>query len=110
MLPFGEWVAAAGHAGALLGGTDAQRVHAMLELAPRRTPWAAAALATVQGRHVAAAKAFGDIGNLSDRALALAWAAKAAGENGKKLDKALLDELCEFADRNKAPGLRPVVG
>jgi class 3 adenylate cyclase len=107
MLPFGEWVAAAGHAGALLGGDDARRVRSMLELAPRRTPWAAAALATVQGKHVAAAKIFGGIGNLSDRTLALAWAGKAAARNGKKLSSTLLEELREFADRNEAPGLVP---
>jgi hypothetical protein len=79
----------------------------MLALAPRRTLWAAAALATVQGRHVAAAKIFGSIGNLSDRTLALAWAGKAAAGNGRKLSAPLLDELREFADRNKAPGLVP---
>lgn len=102
MLPFGEWVAAAGNVGALLGRKGADQVRAMLELSPRRTPWVRAALATVAGDHVAAAAQFAQIGNASDRALALAWAARAG-----KIDRKSLAELREFAERNRALRLLP---
>jgi hypothetical protein len=74
----------------------------MLELSPRRTPWVKAALDTVAGDHVAAAAQFAQIGNASDRALSLAWAARAG-----KIDRRSLAELREFAERNRALKLLP---
>ncbi|GHJ45017.1 hypothetical protein Cs7R123_23590 [Catellatospora sp. TT07R-123] len=102
MLPYGEWAAAAGHAGSVLGAEAAVRVRTMLELSPRRTPWVQAALATVTGDHLAAAAHFARIGDASDRALSLSWAARTGG-----LDQPLLTELHDFAARNHAPGLLP---
>ncbi|MDI1466351.1 adenylate/guanylate cyclase domain-containing protein [Catellatospora sp. KI3] len=101
-LPYGEWAAAAGHAGSLLGTEAAARVRTMLELSPRRTPWVLAALATVSGDHLTAAAHFARIGDASDRALSLSWAARAGA-----LPPPLLTELHDFAARNHAPGLLP---
>jgi hypothetical protein len=96
-LPYGEWTAAAGHAAHLIGGEALQRIRAMFELAPRRTPWVEAAAATLEGEHRHAADVFGQIGDLSDRALSLAWAARAG-----QLDKGELNELRQFVRRNEA--------
>jgi predicted ATPase/class 3 adenylate cyclase len=93
-LPSGEWVAAAAHAAHLVGAEARQRMRAMLELAPLRTPWVEAALATVDGDHTRAAERYGQIGDLSDRALSLAWAARAGGKQP--------DELRDFVSRNGA--------
>ncbi len=100
MLPFGEWVAAAGHAAALLGTAERERVRTMLGRSPRRTPWVRAALATVSGDHAAAAAHFARIGDASDRILSLAWAVRDG-----RADTADEAELRAFADRNRAPGL-----
>ncbi|WP_166382336.1 AAA family ATPase [Catellatospora methionotrophica] len=100
MLPFGEWVAAAGHAAALLGDAERERVRAILARSPRRTPWVRAALATVSGEHVEAAAIFARIGDASNRMLSLAWAARAGA-----LDAGDLAEVREFAERNRARGL-----
>jgi predicted ATPase/class 3 adenylate cyclase len=93
-LPSGEWVAAAAHAAHLVGADGCERMRAMLELAPLRTPWVEAALATVSGDHMSAAEHYGRIGDLSDRALSLAWAARAGTARHADLD--------EFVTRNSA--------
>jgi hypothetical protein len=100
-LPFGEWVAAAGHAAHLTGGQALQRIRAMFQLAPRCTPWVDAAVATLEGDHRQAADVYGQVGDLSDRALSLAWAARAG-----QLDKGEINELQQFARRNGAKLLR----
>ncbi|HZM79377.1 MAG TPA: AAA family ATPase [Candidatus Limnocylindrales bacterium] len=100
-LPFGEWVAAAGHAAYLAGGQAQQRVRAMFDVVPRLTPWVRAAIATVNGEHGEAADLYRQIGDLSDRALSLAWAARAG-----QLDKGEINELRQFARRNAAKLLR----
>jgi len=101
-LPYGEWAAAAGHAGHLTGGQGLKCIRATFELAPRRTPWVAAAVATLEGDHRHAADVFGQIGDLSDRAVSLAWAARAG-----QLEAGELNELRQFARRNEAKLLLP---
>lgn len=96
-LPFGEWAAAAGHAAHLVGGEARQRIQAMFALAPRRTAWVEAAIATVEGDHLAAAAVYGRVGDQSDQALSRAWAARAG-----QLDEPQLTLLREFAQRNRA--------
>jgi class 3 adenylate cyclase len=96
-LPSGEWVAAAANAAYLIGPAACQRVRAMLELAPIRTPWVEAALATVDGEHLRAAARYAEIGDLSDRALSLAWAARAGATKSAELD--------DFVERNGAISL-----
>jgi hypothetical protein len=100
-LPFGEWAAAAAHAGYLAGGEALQRIRETFRLAPRRTPWVEAAVATLNGDHRHAAEIYGQVGDLSDRALSLAWAAR-----DRQLDKGELNELRQFARRNGAKLLR----
>jgi hypothetical protein len=113
MLAFGEWVAAASSTGAILGAQTAQRVRTMLECSARRTPWVKAALLTVDGvlhadaeRHLAAAEIYADMGNTTDRMLALAAAARTLVATGHP-DRTggWLPELVEFAHRNRAPRL-----
>ncbi|HCT77172.1 MAG TPA: guanylate cyclase, partial [Micromonosporaceae bacterium] len=99
-LPSAEWVSAAAHAAHLLGRKATKQVSALLELAPRKTPWLEAAMATVQGDHQTATMLYERIGDLSDRALSQAWAAR-VGE----LDATGLAELRAFANRNNAAGL-----
>jgi len=100
-LPFGEWAAAAAHAGHLTGGEALQRMRAAFGLAPRRTPWVEAAVATLEGDHRHAADVYGQVGDLSDRALSLAWGARTG-----QLDKGEINELRQFARRNGAKLLR----
>ncbi len=100
-LPSAEWVSATAHAAYLLGPRAIGKVHAMLQLTPRRTPWVNAALATITGEHLEAAVLYGKIGALSDRALSLAWAARSGD-----LEPAEADELADFVERNRAVRLR----
>lgn len=118
MLAFGEWVAAASHAAAVLGTPASAQVRRMLERAPHRTPWVEAGLATVAGamamqdpkqaaaHHAEAAATYGRIGNASDRALALRACARAllaAGDT--EAASPVVAEVLAFARRNRAPGL-----
>ncbi len=102
-LPFGEWVAAAGHAAHLLGEPGRAKFAAMMQLSPRRTPWVDAAVATVQGDHRLAAAIYQRIGDTTDQMLSLAWGARAGQLSAS--DEA---ELRDFAERNKAKLLAPV--
>ncbi len=99
-LPFCEWAVAAGHAAHLVGGEAQRQIQGMFELAPRRTVWVEAAIATVDGDHLTAADIFGRIGDKSDQALSWAWAARAG-----HLPDAELNQLREFARVNNAAWL-----
>jgi class 3 adenylate cyclase/predicted ATPase len=110
MLAWCEWVSAAARAGAELGGDDARRVRRMLERSTRRTPWVWAGLATLDGalhadpeQHLAAAGLYAQMGDASNRILALAAAARlllAAGDDQRAAP--LVAEVTEFARRNQA--------
>jgi class 3 adenylate cyclase len=101
-LPFAEWVAAAGHAAYLTGDPARELLTSMMRLAPRRTPWVEAAVATVEGEHVRAAAIYARIGDVSDQMLSLAWGSRAGQLTGPQER-----ELHEFAARNKAKLLLP---
>jgi class 3 adenylate cyclase len=117
MLAFGEWVPAAAHAAALLGPDACARVAGMLKRTPRSTPWVVAGLATVNGaaagpaaadQHVTAADIYREIGDATNRALALSAAVRALRASGDAERLAPVHaELAEFALRNGAPGLLP---
>ncbi|MER7331991.1 MULTISPECIES: adenylate/guanylate cyclase domain-containing protein [unclassified Micromonospora] len=119
-LASGEWIAAAGYAASLAGRDAAARVRAMLDRVGHRTPWSEAALRTVTGAlaaadgdhrraaelHLAGAGIYAGIPDVTDRMLALSFAAaelKLAGE--PTAGRAELTELRAFALRNGAPGL-----
>ncbi|MEN3309648.1 MAG: hypothetical protein V7603_5850 [Micromonosporaceae bacterium] len=113
MLAWGEWVAAAAKAGAELGGEQAERVRAMLERSARRTPWVRAGIATLTGaltgdpeQHLAAAAIYAQMGNVTDRMLSLAAAARALLASGQA-ERAgpIVAEVADFAHRNQATRL-----
>jgi tetratricopeptide (TPR) repeat protein len=120
-LASGEWIAAAAYAAALTSRTAAARVRAMLDRAGHRTPWAEAALHTVTAslasyagehrrageRHLAAADIYAQIPDNTDRMLALALAASTLSRwtGGRRQAEDLLDEVRDFARRNRATGL-----
>ncbi|SCL16269.1 Predicted ATPase [Micromonospora nigra] len=119
-LASGEWIAAAGWAATLAGRKAAVRVRTMLDQVGHRTPWSEAALRTVTGalagadgdhRHaaellVAAADTYAGIPDVTDRMLALTFAARELQRAG---DRAAatgpLVEVRAFALRNDAPVL-----
>jgi class 3 adenylate cyclase len=113
ILPFAEFVAPLAYAGTLLGTDGATRVRAMLKRSPRRTPWVLAALATLEATltgdptaHLEAADAYGRIGDLTDRALMLALAARGLVRRGAFESAApLIAEVTAFARRNRADRL-----
>jgi predicted ATPase/class 3 adenylate cyclase len=122
----GEWVDAAAHAAWLAGRGAAVIVRDMLADVPHRTPWVEAAMRTVTGAaafadrdfaraadmHLAAAEIYGQIPNLTDRALAIAAAVRAMrrGPDGERaVDSDRLEpwrgELFAFAARAETPRL-----
>jgi hypothetical protein len=117
MIAFGEWVTSAAHASVLLDVASAERVRAMLERSTRRTPWVEAGLATVAGalavndpaaHHLRAAGTYRRIGDVTNRMLALAAAARALVAAGDAERAApVVEEVAEFARRNAAPRLWP---
>ncbi|RIV38437.1 ATP-binding protein [Micromonospora radicis] len=120
-LASGEWIAAAGWAATLAGRKPAARVRGMLDQVGHRTPWSEAALRTVTGAltgadgdhrraaelFLAAAELYAGIPALSDRMLALTFAAREQESVGDRSPAAaaLLAEVRAFAHRNAAPGL-----
>ncbi|MFC7548399.1 adenylate/guanylate cyclase domain-containing protein [Plantactinospora sp. GCM10030261] len=138
MIAFMEWVAAAGHATAVLGPPAAELLRQMLDRAPRATPWARAAryatdgaLATAAGEHRAAGRAYASAAEIyaampdrTDELLATAFSVAARGraDAARTADKADLvradaagtadkaDLVREFAGRNHAPGLLRLAG
>jgi class 3 adenylate cyclase len=113
ILPFAEFVAPLAYAGALMGVEGAARVRAMLKRSPRFTAWVDAAMGTLEGTLTSdpsayheAAEAYGRIGDLTDRALTLALAARGLVRQGH-LEQAspLIAEVTAFARRNSAPRL-----
>jgi class 3 adenylate cyclase/tetratricopeptide (TPR) repeat protein len=121
MIGFGEWVAATGHAAALLGPDAAAQAKAMFLRSKRRTPWVAAALqmasgalardgAAAAGHYLAAADRYAAIGTFSDEALALATALRALPAGDERLDD-VSARVRHFAERNAAPLLfGPLLG
>jgi hypothetical protein len=113
ILPFAEFVAPLAYAGSLLGVEGAARVRAMLKRSPRYTPWVSAAMATLEGTltgdptaYQEAAEGYGRIGDLTDRALTLALAARGMVRlNQVEQAAPLVAEVIEFARRNEAPRL-----
>ncbi|MFV2101434.1 ATP-binding protein [Micromonospora sp. LOL_024] len=119
-LASGEWIAAAGWAATLAGRRTAARVRTMLDQVGHRTPWSEAALRSVTGAlagadgdhrraaelYLAAAEIYAGIPDVTDRMLALTFAAReldAAGDRAAA--DPMLVELRAFAHRNGAPGL-----
>jgi tetratricopeptide (TPR) repeat protein len=121
MIGFGEWVAATGHAAALLGTEAAAQAKAMFLRSTRRTPWVAAALemtsgtlaedgAVAAGHYLSAADRYAAIGTPSDEALALAAALRALPPGDDRLDD-VSERVRRFAERNAAPLLfGPLLG
>ena len=113
VLPFAEFVAPLACAGAMLGVEGAARVRGMFKRSPRDTPWVSAAMATLEGTltgdpsaYHEAAEAYGRIGDLTDRALTLALAARGMVRRGEAEQAAsIIAEVTAFARRNEAPGL-----
>jgi hypothetical protein len=113
MLAWAEWVTAAARAAAELGPDQARRVRAMLERSTHQTPWVKAGLATLEGvltgdpqHHLAAARIYADMGNLTDRVLAQAAAVPALRAAGRAEEaEPLAAEVAEFALRNGATRL-----
>ena len=78
----------------------------MLARSARVTPWVRAGLATLTGgadQHLVAAGLYGEIGNVTDRMLSLAAAARALVASGEQ-ERAtpIVAEVTEFAQRNQA--------
>jgi hypothetical protein len=113
ILPLAEFVAPLAYAGALLGVEGAARVRTMLKRSPRYTPWVSAAMATLEGTltgdpsaYQDAAEGYGRIGDLTDRVLTLALAARGMVRRGRLEEAApVIVEVTEFARRNEAPRL-----
>jgi hypothetical protein len=113
VLPFAEFVAPLACAGAMLGVEGAARVRGMFKRSPRDTPWVSAAMATLEGTltgdpsaYHEAAEAYDRIGDLTDRALTLALAARGMVRRGEAEQAAsIIAEVTAFARRNEAPGL-----
>ncbi|MGA8113741.1 MAG: adenylate/guanylate cyclase domain-containing protein [Actinocatenispora sp.] len=118
-LPSGEWIAAAGHAAAMLGGPTAEKMHGMLDRSPRHTPWVraarfstAGALAAAKGQpgtgdlHAEAAMLYRRLGTRSDEILSLAAAARgyAADDQPDRAEDCLRD-VRAFAAQNHAARL-----
>jgi hypothetical protein len=118
----GEWIDAAAHAAWLSGRGAAIIVRDMLANVPHHTPWVEAALRTVTGAaafadgdfaraadlHLAAAEIYGQIPNLTDRALAVAATVRAMRRGAEGDDDALepwRGELFAFAARAETPRL-----
>ncbi|MFG3420566.1 ATP-binding protein [Micromonospora sp. NPDC049460] len=119
-LASGEWIAAAAYAASLAGRDTAARVRAMLDRVGHRTPWSEAALRTVTGAlaaadgdhrraaelHLAGAEIYAGIPDVTDRMLALTFAAVELERAGEPTaSRPELAELRAFALRNGAPGL-----
>ncbi|NUR25091.1 MAG: guanylate cyclase, partial [Catenulispora sp.] len=112
MIGFGEWLAGAGHAAALLGGDAAVRALSMFERSTRRTPWVVAAEETTSGslaadpltaaeHYLAAADIYAGIGTPSDEILALSAALRVlppADERFADIERQVRD----FAERTRA--------
>jgi class 3 adenylate cyclase len=121
MIGFGEWVAATGHAAALLGPEAAAQAQAMFLRSKRRTPWVSAALemasgalaedgAVAAGHYLSAADRYAAIGTPSDEVLALAAALRALPAGDDRLD-GVSERVRRFAERNAAPLLfGPLLG
>jgi hypothetical protein len=121
MIGFGEWVAATGHAAAMLGPQAAEQAQAMFTRSTRRTPWVAAALemtsgaldgdaAVAAGHYLTAADRYAAIGTPSDEALALAAALRTLPAGDDRLD-GVSARVRRFAERNAAPLLfGPLLG
>jgi class 3 adenylate cyclase len=113
ILPFAEFVAPLGYAGSLMGVAGAARVRAMLKRSPRYTPWVDAAMATLEGTltgdpaaYREAADIYGRVGDVTDRVLTLALAARGLVRLGRFEEAVpVIAEVAEFARRNKAPRL-----
>ncbi|WP_176733754.1 ATP-binding protein [Micromonospora peucetia] len=116
----GEWIAAAGYAASLAGRDAAARVRAMLDRVGHRTPWSEAARRTVTGAlaasdgdhrraaelHLAGAEIYAGIPDVTDRMLALTFAAVELERAGEPpASRPELAELRAFALRNNAPAL-----
>jgi hypothetical protein len=121
MIGFAEWVAATGHAAALLGPEAAAQAKAMFVRSKRRTPWVQAALEMAEGglaedpaeaasHYLAAADRYAAIGTHSDEALALAAALRSLPAGDERLDD-VSERVRHFAERNAAPLLYgPLLG
>ncbi|NUO61646.1 MAG: AAA family ATPase [Hamadaea sp.] len=117
MIGFGEWVAGAAHAAALLGPAAAAEARTMFERSTRRTPWIEAALATVAGalaedpaesggHYLAAAACYAKIGTPSDEVLALSAALRVLPTRDPRRSE-VEHQVRAFAERNGAPRLLP---
>jgi hypothetical protein len=97
----------------VLGPEQALLVRGMLERSAHQTPWVKAGLATVDGvltgdpqHHLAAARIYADMGNLTDRMLSQAAAVPALRAAGRAAEaEPLAAEVAEFARRNHATRL-----
>ncbi|SCL69040.1 Double zinc ribbon [Micromonospora citrea] len=122
-LASGEWIAAAAYAASLAGRDAAARVRTMLDRVGHRTPWSEAALRTVTGAlaaaggdhrraaelHLAGADIYAGIPDVTDRMLALTFAAVELERAGEPTaGRPELAELRAFALRNDAPALLDV--
>lgn len=120
----GEWVSAAGHAAARSGVDSAVLLRDALGEAPHQTAWARAALASVNGAIAAArrdytgaalsyldaAQRYADVGSETDRILALGGvvrvlSAAAVAQAADSRVRAAIDEVAQFAGRNRIVGL-----
>jgi class 3 adenylate cyclase len=116
----GEWIDAAAHAAFLAGPVAAVTIRDMLADVPHRTPWVEAALRTVTGAiafadgdfaraadmHLAAADIFGEMPNMTARALSLAWAVRSMRRIGDgDRTEPWSGELVAFAARCETPRL-----
>ncbi len=124
-LASGEWIAAAAYAASLAGRDAAVRVRTMLDRVGHRTPWSEAALHTVTAAvaaadgdhrraaelHLAAGDIYGQVPDVSDRVLALAFAAAEMKRAGDRISlQGPLADVRRFAARNGAPGLLTLAG
>jgi class 3 adenylate cyclase/tetratricopeptide (TPR) repeat protein len=115
----GEWLPTAAHAAVLVGRSASVALRELLSEVPHRTPWVEAALRTVSGAvaaadgdrvragvlHRAASALYGDIPNVTNRVLALAWAVAADPS-----DRASVAEVRAFAASAGAPRLLTLAG
>ncbi|NUR72601.1 MAG: AAA family ATPase [Hamadaea sp.] len=117
MMAFGEWVASAAHAAALLGPEASRKAQTMFERSTRRTPWVEAALSTVAGaladdaaeaggHYLAAAALYAKIGTPSDEVLALSAALRVLPARDHRRPE-VEQQVRAFAERNGAPKLLP---
>ena len=126
-LASGEFIDAAAHAAFLSGRVAAVTIRDMLADVPHRTPWVEAALKTAIGTlaftdndyaraaemHAAAADIYGEMPNLTARALSLAWAVRARGLAGYEVTAEAdpwAGELVTFATGAQAPHLIELAG